>query len=527
MLKRLPSLGSDPNQEALIFGWPASKEFLQGSSTMRVSLDSFRRNLLGGLRRRLERDPELRAKGVLNVWMLNSRIATKIPNMLNLVVVHGPQEVRELLSAKNLDKCVKGQAYEASAPLIGRSILATSGQEWHEQRLILEHGFKDELLRNALAAATESVQQFVNKLSQVAARKETFEASEETLKLTMDVLGKFAFSYDFNSVAAPTTNDAPLYNCFQTILSTLNYRATMPPLQLLSRLPLQMNIDFDEAMRKLNHHVREIVKLRQLTRIQEDIGLVESTSPRDLLDVMLSTAVPGTDHRLSEQQVVDNIQTMLFAGHDTTANVLTMTLYQLAVNDQTYVARLREEFEQVLGTTNPSANPEFDDLQKLTFMDAVLIEVMRLHPPAAFTRRPLEDINIGGYEIPKGVEVVVFPNLTQRDPAMYDRANEFVPERWISRLEKDNLPLKTEVAVLGRHFAFLPFSLGARNCIGRSLAANLELKLALVKLLQSFNFEHQPGPDFQEDPIIWLTLNPCPIHLLPIPRNYTAPEVSK
>lgn len=101
---------------------------------------------------------------------------------------------------------------------------------------------------------------------------------------------------------------------------------------------------------------------------------------------------------------------------------------------------------------------------------------MRLHPPAAFTRHPLEDINIGGYEIPKGVEVVVFPNLTQRDPAMYDRANEFVPERWISRLEKDNLPLKTEVAVLGRHFAFLPFSLGARNCIGRSLAANLELK---------------------------------------------------
>ncbi|GBG33335.1 Cytochrome P450 4V2 [Hondaea fermentalgiana] len=508
MLLALPSLGSDPTREGRLFGWATSEEFLQG---LPVSLDSIRTKILGALRRRLERDPGLRKKGILAMWRLNSTIARNVPNVACTVVVHGADEVRELLSKKNLDKFLKGEAYKVSKPLIGRSVLATSGPEWHDQRLILEHGFHDDLLRNALGAATESVQQFVDKLQGVADAGTTFEASEETLKLTMDVLGKFAFSYDFGSVRAPTSADAPLYSCFQTILSTLNYRTTMPPLKYLTWAPLPINKEFDRAMATLDGHVRAIVNSRK-------VASEKGTAPKDLLDVMLATSVPGTERKLSQQQIVDNIQTMLFAGHDTTANVLTMTLYQLAASDPAHVRRLRREFEAVLGTDR-SVNPNFEDLQALPFMDAVLIEVMRLHPPAAFTREPVEDVRIGDHVIPKGCQVVVFPNLTQRDPALYDRPNEFLPERWLERLEKDSLPLKTEVAVLGRHYAFLPFSLGARNCVGRSLAANLELKLTLIKLLQRFDFEHHPGEDFQEDPIVWMTLNPCPIHLRPVART--------
>jgi cytochrome P450 len=178
-----------------------------------------------------------------------------------------------------------------------------------------------------------------------------------------------------------------------------------------------------------------------------------------------------------DRSLRDQILTLFFAGHETTATTLTWLHYLLSQHPEVR-ARMQDEISRVLG----SAVPTMESLDALTYTDQVINETLRLYSPIhSISRVALEDDTIGGYFIPAGAMIYVSLYATHRLPQIWPEPDKFDPERFAPEADR------------GRpRFAFIPFAAGHRNCIGASAAA-VETKLAAALLAQRYVLDLAPG----------------------------------
>ncbi len=221
----------------------------------------------------------------------------------------------------------------------------------------------------------------------------------------------------------------------------------------------------------------------------------------DLLEMLLEARDEETGEGMSDEQVRDEVLTLLLAGHETTANALSWTFYLLAQHPHVE-ARLQEEHQQVLN----GRLAMIEDLPQLSFTRMVVVEAMRLYPPAwGLGRRALGNDEIGGYAIPKGAYVLVFPYVTHRHPAFWERPGEFDPERF------------SPERAAGRHrFAYFPFGGGPRLCLGNQFAL-YEAQLILATILPRYELRLLPGGIVTPEPLV--TLRPCGDLLMTLRRG--------
>jgi cytochrome P450 len=196
----------------------------------------------------------------------------------------------------------------------------------------------------------------------------------------------------------------------------------------------------------------------------------------DLLSRLLAAQdVDGTG--MTDQQLRDELVTLAFAGHKTTAAALTYCIYLLA-QDPAADARLGAELDEVLAGRLPGAG----DLPRLTYTEGVVKEAMRLYPPSwGIGREAVADCEVGGYFMPRGTQVLLPQYVVHRDPRWYVEPEQFRPERWEGDLE-ERLP----------RGAYFPFGEGPRVCIGGHFAM-LETVLILATLAQRFHWSLVPG----------------------------------
>jgi cytochrome P450 len=205
----------------------------------------------------------------------------------------------------------------------------------------------------------------------------------------------------------------------------------------------------------------------------------------------LLTAVDAEDGtRMTDRQLRDEMMTLFMAGHETTAMALVWTWYLLARHREVE-ARLAGELRQALRGRAPT----LADLARLPYTEMVVREAMRLYPPApGFTREPIEDVTIGGYEVPKGSLVTVITWALHRDPRFFPDPERFDPERfgpgWEERVPR---------------FAYLPFGGGPRVCIGNGFAMT-EARLIVAAVAQRYRLQLEP--DQEVVPIQLVTVRP-------------------
>jgi cytochrome P450 len=200
---------------------------------------------------------------------------------------------------------------------------------------------------------------------------------------------------------------------------------------------------------------------------------------RDLLDLLLEAVDDtGDGQGLSDRQARAEAVSMYFAGHHTAAATLTWTLYLLSQNPEVE-RRLFAEIDGVLGDRTPTPA----DLPQLTYTEQVLKESMRIYPPAwnLFLREAVEPVEIGGYTIPRGGWVFIFPWVLHHDERSFPDPWRFDPERFT--------PQNAERIPIG---AYVPFGLGGHACLGGRMAM-AALNLMLPALLQRFRFCLAPG----------------------------------
>jgi cytochrome P450 len=210
------------------------------------------------------------------------------------------------------------------------------------------------------------------------------------------------------------------------------------------------------------------------------LGIIEARKQsQDARDDLLSLLIHARDEgggQMTDDQVRDEAIILFLAGHETTALALTYALYLLAMHPDAQ-ARLGDELQRVLGGRSPGLG----DLDKLAFTEAVILESMRLYPPAwGIARESTAPVEIAGYAFPKGATFVMSTWAVHRDPRIFDDPTAFKPDRWQGDLQK-RLP----------RFAYFPFGGGPRVCIGNRFAM-MEAKLVLASAAQRFRFEPTP-----------------------------------
>jgi unspecific monooxygenase len=198
-------------------------------------------------------------------------------------------------------------------------------------------------------------------------------------------------------------------------------------------------------------------------------GKNEGAPPRDLFDLMGAARDPESGEAFSDEQLGDEVATMILAGHETTATALFWSLYLLALDPATQ--------EKLAAEVKGAAVDGALAIERLKFTRAVIDETMRLYPPAALiARTPTSADTIAGLPVKKGDLVLIAPWLLHRHEKLWSEPNAFIPARFMPGTPPPD------------RFAYLPFGVGARVCIGAHFAL-VEATLALAKLIGAFRVE--------------------------------------
>ncbi len=300
-------------------------------------------------------------------------------------------------------------------------------------------------------------------------------------RLTMEIAAETLFG----SSIGP---DVPRISAALGYSMGLFWKHTTHPLSsLLLRLPVPSTLRVRRARRTLDALVYGLIAERRASG--EDTG--------DLLSMLLAAQDEETGLGLSDEEVRDEVITLLAAGHDTTANALTWTLWLLSEHPETQAA-LHAEVDAALGG-RPAG---FDDLARLPFTRQVFSEAMRLYPPSwMIVRKAACEVEIGGHRFPQRTTFLVSQYALHRNPRWWDAPDAFRPEHF-----------SAEAKQARPKFAYLPFGAGQRGCIGESFAWT-EGVLALATLAQRWRM-HSAGAQPGLNPTVTLSPDgPVPLHV--------------
>jgi retinoid hydroxylase len=232
--------------------------------------------------------------------------------------------------------------------------------------------------------------------------------------------------------------------------------------------PLTLHGRGQVARRKIFNYVRQI--------IQERAARGDFEQSTDVLSLLLNT-VDEDGNKFTETQVINQAIGFLFAGHDTTSSLMSWLLFELG-NSPEWLQRLRDECQQVMGNNLVSIS----QLRQLPNMTNAIKEGERMYPPAfVISRMATEDIEYGGYLIPAGWYVFIFPQLTHRLPEIYKEPDSFDPDRFAPPREEDK---KQPYSLIG-------FGGGVHSCVGIELA-QMEMKIILSTLLHKYDWTVTP-----------------------------------
>lgn len=325
--------------------------------------------------------------------------------------------------------------------VLGNGLLTSEGTFWRRQRRLAQPAFHHQRVRQYADAMVRQAERTVASFELGEVR----DIHKDMMRLTLDVVAETLFGTDVRLVSEQigTAVDA-----FTKRFS--GFRVFLP----LS-IPTPGNRRFRRSLRQLDEIVYAIIRERR-ERHQE-------TS--DLLSMLLAAATEEGGG-MSDKQLRDEVMTLLLAGHETTALVLSFASYLLALHPRVE-EELVAEIARVLGDRPATAA----DLPSLTYAEAVIRESMRLYPPAwAIGREARSRCRIGGYDVEPGTQLWIAQWVLHRDPQYFPNPERFEPERWTDDFVKQ-LPRS----------AYLPFGGGPRVCIGNAFAM-MEAVLLLVTI---------------------------------------------
>jgi cytochrome P450 len=389
--------------------------------------------------------------------------------VLELVhLVNHPEHTKHVLQDNHLNY-EKGYGYQRLRPLVGNGLLTSEGDFWKRQRRLAQPGFHKQRIAGFAALMGRHASAQVDRWNQLAPGT-VVDVHEEMMRLTLGVVGDALFSIDLSGAAKATGTAL-------SVATAILQERLHAPFSMPLSIPTPENRRLNRALEELDELVAGIIReRRQVKREREDL---------------LSLLMEATDEQgggMNDEQLRDEVMTMVLAGHETTANALSWAWFLLSRHPAVERA-LHHELQQVLAGRAPSV----EDLPALPYTRRVCDEVLRLYPPAwSVARRAKHDDEIGGFHIPAGTSVVLSPWISHRDPRFWDNPEGFDPDRFLPEACAGRPPL-----------AYFPFAAGPRMCIGNNFAL-MELQIVLATLVQAYRLNLDPSQRVETAPRITL-----------------------
>jgi cytochrome P450 len=338
-------------------------------------------------------------------------------------VVHHPDDVKRVM-VTNHRNYTKGVGMDRVRLLLGNGLITSDGEFWRRQRRMTQPAFHRKVIERFAGVIDELNTAVFDRWAAAAERGEPVNLAQGMSELALDVVLHSIFSEDLGR-----------------LVTDLNESPFMMVTRESKRDPR-----FAYEFRQLGTVVQQIIRQRR----------AHGQRHFDFTQMLMEFKDPDTQVGMTERELLDEILTLVVAGHETTASTLNWTWWLVSQHPEVE-RRLQEEQDRVgpLG-----AGATYADLERLPYTLTVLQEALRLYPPAwILTRRAIGPDKLGGYDVPPGTDVFLSPFVIHRHPAFWDNADRFDPGRFE--------PGRGEA----RHkFAYLPFGAGPRHCIGENFS---------------------------------------------------------
>jgi cytochrome P450 len=336
---------------------------------------------------------------------------------------------------ENWQNYVKGQAIKRVALLLGNGLMVSKGDLWKRQRRMIQPTLNHESIGRWAKMIVAVNTKLLGNWQLAAQSNESVNVTRDVSRMALEVVLRFILGDDYEKVGFH--------------------------FDLLSQERAR-NMEFAMSFRALGKTILQVIEQRRK----------ETATPTDALGMLMKARDPESGRVMENGQLIDEILTMIVAGHETTASTLNWAWYLIAHHPE-----VEDKLSNELNTLTTC--PELVDLPRFLYTRQVIDETMRLYPAGwLLTRKALRNDQFGEYFVPAGTEIYVSPYFIQRNPDLWEEPDRFNPERF----HPDNAKRRHRLATV-------PFSAGPRNCVGEHFA-RMEMQLHLMTIARSLRLRY-------------------------------------
>ena len=359
-------------------------------------------------------------------------------------VIHHPDDIKRVLVA-NHRNYTKGVGLDRVRILLGKGIMTSEGELWRRQRYMMQPYFHRKVIGGFAQLIASANDRWLERWDERAARGELINLTDEMSELTLEIVLRSIFGTDLDRLAQQLGGN---------------------PFAVVTREPSR-DLQFAYKFRSLTKLVAALLARRRAEPHVEHF---------DYVAMLMSARDKETGAPMGERELIDEVMTLIVAGHETTASGLNWTWYLLSQHPQAE-RRLHEEIDGAA----PLAAPQLQQMEALAYTQCVVNEALRLYPPGwLLSRRTVEADTLGGYPVPAGTNVLLPLYLLHRHPRFWKDPERFWPERFAPEHEAER-----------PRFAYMPFAAGPRHCIGETFAL-YEMLVHLYKVARRYRLVHVP-----------------------------------
>lgn len=389
-------------------------------------------------------------------------------------IVNDPAGVRRVL-LDNVANYPKAEVeHRILGPAMGNGLILSEGETWRAHRRIMAPAFDHRTVERYAPVMVDAARKLADRWSALPTGT-AVEMESAMMALTLEIISRSMFAADSDSIVDIIRDGSDRYQDVMMV-GLLEFVPILGPLWSAwkGRQGRAIMREFDRAMFAL---------------IDARMKAPAASGKGDLLDRLIASRDEESGAGMTAREIRDQVLTIFVAGHETTALALMWTWYLLAMHPQ-HEARMHAELEQVLG----GREPQWQDVNRLTYTRMILQESMRLYPAVhtlAFREAQKDDV-VCGMRVPKGSLITIIPWIIHRHRSYWDAPERFDPERFTP-----------EASARRDRLAYLPFGFGPRVCIGASFAMT-EAVLILATLAQRFRVRVAPGQVVQPQALFTL-----------------------
>ena len=353
-------------------------------------------------------------------------------------VIHHPDDIKRVL-VSNHRNYTKGVGLDRVKILLGKGIMTSEGELWKRQRYMMQPLFHRRVITEFAEVIARVNDRCIARWEGLARGGELVNLTDEMSELTLEIVLRSIFGRDLDRLSEP----------------------------------------FEVVTREQSRDLQFAYKFRSLTKLVAQLIAERRASEEEHFDyvaMLMNARDKDSGAAMGERELIDEIMTLVVAGHETTASGLNWTWYLISQHPQVE-ARLHAEIDAAADMSAPTLT----EMEELRYTRQVIDEALRLYPPGwVLSRRTLEADVLGGYPVAAGTNVLLPLYLLHRHPRFWQDPEAFDPERFAPEHESQR-----------PRVAYMPFAAGPRHCIGETFAL-YEMQMHLYKVARRYRLRYIP-----------------------------------